>query len=193
MTKVVYVVGGDRLVVEMFMSRCWTVVVEQESARHVDLVCLTGGEDVTPSIYGQPNLGSVGCNLSRDQEEVEVYNHYRGEVPMVGICRGGQLLNVLNGGKMVQDHGLISGVVSAWSLYEQDGKEHEVLVDHHQGILPTKEASGFIHGPDIPSGEHIAYACFYKDTRSLCFQPHPEWGHKPTEDLFFQLLENYLS
>jgi hypothetical protein len=36
------------------------------------------------------------------------------------------------------------------------------------------------------------YAIFYPQTKSLCFQPHPEWGHKGTEDYFFKLLDEYV-
>ncbi|MNR49918.1 hypothetical protein D3C85_1693660 [compost metagenome] len=51
-------------------------------------------------------------------------------------------------------------------------------------------------------GEEIAYidkprvdieAMFYKDTNSLCFQPHPEfYGAHSTREYYFELLERYL-
>lgn len=201
MNKLVYVVGGDPLVCRMFLCRGWAVADEQSDLtkrRDIDLrlICFTGGEDVSPEIYGEENQGSRGCNLSRDQEEVEVYNHYVGKVPFVGICRGGQLLNVLNGGKMIQDLGqTISGVVSSIPHFTAD-PVREVVVDHHQGIIPAADIQpDYWFGP-IKTSTHpssvLLYAGYYSDTRSLCFQPHPEWGHKGTEDLFFELLEDYL-
>ena len=193
--KTVYVVGGDPAVEKMFEKKGFIPTGPNGlylETHEPDLICFTGGADISPYLYGEEPDGARGCDPIRDEFEKQVYEKYVGEAPFVGICRGGQLLNVLNGGKLVQDHGLISGYVSMWELFEQDGIEHKVFVDHHQGILPTEEAVGFIHGPDIPSGEHIAYACFYPKTRSLCFQPHPEWGHKETENIFFDLVKECL-
>lgn len=200
--KTVYVVGGDAHVIKMFKDRGWDVIIECTAAKwdefDVDLICFTGGEDVSPELYHEENKGSRGMNPDRDAFEKAVYDEFVGHVPMVGICRGGQLLNVLNGGQMVQDHGLISGDVKC---LDHDGESHKVRVDHHQGIVRNVLKSYSIlayelgnHGHfDILSpGVGLTYACYYPDTRSLCFQPHPEWGHKPTEELFFKLLEEYL-
>lgn len=200
-TPFVYVVGGDPLVCKMFLNRGWRVADEQtDMTKHedmkLDLVCFTGGEDVSPEIYGETNQGSRGCNLSRDQEEVEVFNHYKGlGVPMVGICRGGQLLNVLNGGKMIQDlGGTISGDVECfinWGL-EEDIEWLKLRVDHHQGMVRSDCVS--VHGSthNARLGYRVDYSLFYPETKSYCFQPHPEWGHKETEDLFFDLIKEYI-
>lgn len=205
MNKLVYVVGGDPLVCRMFLCRGWAVADEQSDLtkrRNIDLrlVCFTGGEDVSPEIYGEENQGSRGCNLSRDQEEVEVYNHYVGKVPLVGICRGGQLLNVLNGGKMIQDLGeTVSGMVYVrrWhNDYQATG--YSLMVDHHQGMKRGYTfAKGQFRLGDLRYQkivQHLSpeYVLYYPKTRSFCFQPHPEWGHEGTEGLFFELLEDYL-
>lgn len=190
----VYVVGGDTLVCEMFHRAGWATVSTQQDANafedDLDLVCFTGGEDVTPEMYGETNQGSVGCNLSRDQEEVEVYNHYWSLAkPMVGICRGGQLLNVLNGGRMIQHlgetksgHRRIHGFMEGAGSYEAG----YVLVDHHQGMDADREHVLHIFDDDVQC------TVFYPDTMTLCFQPHPEWGDEDTRILFFSLLNKYL-
>ena len=70
-----------------------------------DLVVFAGGEDISPSIYGgirSPLTESP--NTLRDMEEVEIFTRARKKgIPMVGICRGAQLLCALSGHKIFQD------------------------------------------------------------------------------------------
>lgn len=188
--KTVYVVGGDSLVEEMFQNRGWaTITTPQELKYHpVDLVCFTGGADVNPKVYGEEPNGARHWNDERDAEELAVYEKFKGDIPMVGICRGGQLLNVLNGGTMIQHLG---ETVSGYVMMDFDIFDYiEVHVDHHQGmeVGPYEELLGFyannIYLPD--------YVIWYPKTKCLCFQPHPEWGHKGTEELFFELIEEYI-
>lgn len=195
--RVVYVVGGDPLVVSMFEDEFWQVCTQLDEAEQLaaydrlNLVCFTGGEDVSPYIYGEEPAGARGCNPARDDFEVSVFEAFEGE-PMVGICRGGQLLNVLNGGTMIQDiKPMVSGIVVA---RDDDEQEYFVHVDHHQGMIAAEDADvhlRFYRGnPENHAG--VDYSIHYPETRCLCFQPHPEWGHEPTKALFFKQLEEFL-
>ena len=71
----------------------------------VDLVLLCGGEDVEPRRYGETphaNLGKV--NLRRDAWEFTLLDEAtRRRKPLLGICRGCQVLNVHFGGTLWQD------------------------------------------------------------------------------------------
>ena len=71
----------------------------------VDGVLLTGGEDVEPSLYGQPRSSECGpANLERDQTEIALVKAAKAmKKPLLAICRGPQLLNVALGGTLVQD------------------------------------------------------------------------------------------
>jgi putative glutamine amidotransferase len=66
---------------------------------------LTGGEDVEPARYGEaasPHLGAV--NPERDAMEFHALDVATAlELPVFGICRGCQLLNVFHGGTLYQD------------------------------------------------------------------------------------------
>lgn len=200
--KTVYVVGGDPDVRSMFRDEGWQVETQLNEAKklfdhsRLSLVVFTGGEDVSPYVYGEEAEGARGCNPIRDDFEVSIYYQFLNRAPFVGICRGGQLLNVLNGGKMIQDLGkTVSGVKSA--IYFPDGPDKdpsivEVLVDHHQGILLDKDR-GILLGFYDALSPLPAYFGLYPETKSLCFQPHPEWGHEPTKSLFFKLLREYLN
>ena len=97
----VYVEGGDYSIVNMFRENGWFVTKNLEEA---DLVCFQGGADVSPELYGEPNTGSYN-QWDIDFLSIVLYNNAkRLGIPMVGICRGGQFLNVMAGGKMIQDY-----------------------------------------------------------------------------------------
>lgn len=189
-TTRVFIAPGDsyNAAIDMFERAGFTVVKDYES---VDLVVFLGGTDVDPEIYGETRGPYTQApDKTRDAVEVALYKRFIG-TSKVGICRGGQLLNVLNGGKMIQHLGkCTSGDVKAWM-----GTVPIVLrVDHHQGIIPAETCEEITYHEGYPgdgTSYNIMYAGLYEDTKSLCFQPHPEWGHKGTEDYFFELIERY--
>ncbi len=73
-----------------------------------DLSCqgliLCGGGDVDPARFGQENLGSQPPDPVRDQAELELFQAFaEAGKPILGICRGMQLINVALGGTLLQD------------------------------------------------------------------------------------------
>jgi gamma-glutamyl-gamma-aminobutyrate hydrolase PuuD len=84
----------------------------------VDGVMLAAGHDIDPARYGQaphPLLGTL--DEARDRFEIELVERAvdRG-LPIIGTCRGMQMLNVALGGTMVQDLSL----VEAWRSHPSD-------------------------------------------------------------------------
>jgi putative glutamine amidotransferase len=71
----------------------------------IDGFLFAGGEDLCPSTYGQvadPKLG-VTCK-ERDDFELSVFDKvYKLRKPILGVCRGLQLINVALGGTLTQD------------------------------------------------------------------------------------------
>lgn len=71
----------------------------------VDGILLTGGHDVSPSLYGEAKspLCGVPCKV-RDEMEPKLIELMLGaDKPIFGICRGIQLLNAALGGTLYQD------------------------------------------------------------------------------------------
>jgi putative glutamine amidotransferase len=63
-----------------------------------------GGNDVDPAIYGGDVSDSRSIDPSRDAYELEVLElAEKRRVPVMGICRGAQLINVHRGGTLVSD------------------------------------------------------------------------------------------
>jgi len=71
----------------------------------MDGLLLTGGEDVHPRRYGQPILNG-SCAISEPRDDFDfrfVPLFLRTGKPVLAICRGIQLINVLHGGTLLQD------------------------------------------------------------------------------------------
>ncbi len=70
-----------------------------------DGLLLTGGHDISPSLYHEAQKGTCGTACS-DRERIEsaLYkNALADQKPVLGICRGIQMINVLQGGSLYQD------------------------------------------------------------------------------------------
>lgn len=198
----VCIVGSDGAVTRMFWDRGFNTnnTIDKET----DLICFTGGEDVSPCLYGEKRHRATYHNLQRDFKEIPYFEYgLNNNIPMVGICRGGQFLNVMSGGKMYQDvdgHA-IRGTHRASRLDVDQAEYINVTSTHHQMMKPSEEGIVLLIGDtvgEVRTYDEKAHICgveavLYPRTRSLCFQPHPEYGAVSieTEDLFFELLSKY--
>lgn len=71
-----------------------------------DGLLLAGGCDIDPSHYGRENAGSLDPDPDRDRTELALCKAYlEAGKPILGICRGHQVLNVALGGTLLQDLG----------------------------------------------------------------------------------------
>ena len=76
-----------------------------EYLSRIDGLLLSGGADIHPAAYGEEKLNdSVQIDLLRDEAEIPLAREaVRRDLPVLGICRGIQTLNVALGGSLVQD------------------------------------------------------------------------------------------
>lgn len=73
----------------------------------LDGLLLTGGEDVAPELYGEQPIPECGAS-DRQRDEVELaFTRWAldANMPLLGVCRGMQLLNIARGGSLYQDLG----------------------------------------------------------------------------------------
>jgi len=203
--------GADQEYADMYRLKDYTIV---DCSMSADIIQFTGGEDVTPSFYGEYNHPSTCNNEMRDIRERLIFNiGLTYNIPMVGICRGGQFLNVMCGGKLWQDvncHAIYSGHPMEDKL---TGKSVWVSSTHHQMMRPgeggevlgtANEASTFETSarPNSIQTHYTAPAkqlgadveiVLYKKQKCLCFQPHPEYfGFPECTESFFRHVDNLL-
>nr|WP_300093260.1 gamma-glutamyl-gamma-aminobutyrate hydrolase family protein [Sedimentibacter sp.] len=71
----------------------------------VDGIYFTGGGDINPLLFGEEPIRQIGAiDYDRDTFEVKLYKHAAlKNMPMLGICRGQQIMNVAGGGTLYQD------------------------------------------------------------------------------------------
>jgi putative glutamine amidotransferase len=72
----------------------------------LDGILFTGGNDIDPRYYGEwpgPGLGVIDPRRDRHEIELAKTALYDMDIPVLGICRGCQLLNVASGGTLYQD------------------------------------------------------------------------------------------
>jgi gamma-glutamyl-gamma-aminobutyrate hydrolase PuuD len=205
----VFIVGKseDLRITSMFTSRKWEVVTNISDA---ELVQFTGGEDVSPSFYGQPSHANTYSNPERDRYEKIMFTVARFEnKAMAGICRGAQFLHVMCGGSLWQD---IDGHTSLNGHEIIDLNSGEVLKatsTHHQEMIPTKDCEVLAQAFEATQKVKMAFpkktihsfnksqigdteAVWHDQHKCLCFQPHPEYpGFNKLTDLYFQYIETY--
>lgn len=203
----VFVVGGhgnyDYIRMLFEMGYRGATCVEE-----ADIVLFTGGEDVSPELYDEVALRTTHYNKTRDDAEMAVFEEAKklGK-PMVGICRGGQFLNVACKGKMWQHVNNHAGNHMCF-VVDSKGKEVDsfwVTSTHHQMMIPgdtadvlavgCKSTEFFGYGKDlkipVPNKRDVEVVWYDKEG-CLCFQPHPEFKDAPPKctGYFKSLLDN---
>lgn len=152
----------------------------------VGMVSFTGGEDVHPSWYGEEVGYRTGASIMRDTYEKDVFDTaLDSNIPMVGICRGSQFLNVMCGGRMVQDVTNHAGSVHKVKTYK--GEEFLVNSTHHQMSVVTDSAlllayaspgisKHYFNGDNIEEfvPEFETESFYYPEFNVIGWQYHPE-------------------
>jgi putative glutamine amidotransferase len=159
----------------------------------VDGILLAGGEDVHPKFQDEDPIPALGCvNIFRDEFELIVaelaYNKFK--KPMLGICRGIQVMAIALGGMVHQDITSMASVQHSqasprWSpthyvsfspntkLAEIAGEE-KIMVNsfHHQAVKAVP--FGFSTAAETSDG--IIEAIESNDAKRFCLgvQWHPE-------------------
>ena len=117
-------------------------------------IILTGGQDINPRLYNQPDFLSY-CDPNdiderRDEFEWKIMQHIEEhQKPLLGICRGMQLANVFYGGTLVPDIPAF-GKFNHSKFKEGTDREHMVQVDVNSFLYKiTKEEKG-----QVNSGHH---------------------------------------
>lgn len=193
---------SDYDVVKMMEEAC----AIRTNLKQADIIIFTGGTDVNPTLYGEKRISQTQTpDLDRDTFETKIYHAaYAKKKHLIGICRGAQLLNALNGGGMWQHIDGHKNCVHPMLYVNAKSEKFIVPVtsDHHQMMVPTEHAkiwgrsskTTFVQGPDFRRFRHTKHnddieVVFYPETKSLCFQPHPEWGLISCRELFMDCVQ----
>lgn len=193
----VFIESGYQEYSKMWMSFGWNVVSDPLKA---EVIQFTGGADVSAQFYGEVDHPLASTNLERDKRCFDLFQlALRYDIKMAGICRGGQFLNVANGGSMFQHcdgHAVHRG---HQATILDTGKRVTVSSTHHQIMRPNLDKGIVLMVAEklgtykehmilsikddkfmkwvienLPDADDVE-SVFYPGTMSLCFQPHPEF------------------
>ena len=117
---------------------------------------LTGGPDVHPARYGQESdLERCFIDAERDEFELALYTKAKElKMPILGVCRGAQLINVAEGGTLVVDIPDDTKTPQEHARKNDIDAEHDVNVQ--SGSIITK-ITGDVEG-SVNSAHHQAVA-----------------------------------
>ena len=156
----------------------------------LDGLILSGGGDVHPSRFGQGMDGAESDRISLERDALELaltQAALERDIPVFGICRGFQVLNVAAGGGLIQhfdghrspeDHTLFHNVLlSEGSLIHEAAGAGEITVNtfHHQGVNKEQVAASLVaSGIAQPDSWLVEAIESPKHTWVVGVQWHPE-------------------
>lgn len=161
-----------------------------------DGLILCGGGDPEPALFGEENKGSYGINTMRDRQDLWLIHQFlREEKPILGICRGHQILNVAFGGSLYQHLPTANRHLGAgedlWHEVRADGflkslygKTFSVNSCHHQGL--NRIGRGL--SPAAFAADGVVEAVEHQRLPVFGVQFHPE--RMPTGDRLFEWFLN---
>jgi len=111
-----------------------------------DGILLPGGSDIDPSLYQADRHPLCGpSDLDVDRYQIELFKSAREQQkPVLGICRGAQLINVAQGGTLFQDCSLQSEKPLTHPDYERWGS-----VSHQITVSPSSMLFGILKTPTL--------------------------------------------
>ncbi|MBQ8184252.1 MAG: gamma-glutamyl-gamma-aminobutyrate hydrolase family protein [Lachnospiraceae bacterium] len=150
---------------------------------------LPGGGDIHPGFFGQPNLGSSNINPQLDSQQFALFHtFFKAGKPILGICKGMQIINVALGGTILQDLPKQARSIHAYAEADQIHDTqilpgtflHRLYGDslvtnsaHHQAI--DRLGQGLMAAQYGPEG--VIEGFFHTSRPILGVQWHPERLH----------------
>lgn len=154
---------------------------------YCDGLLLPGGGDITPAFFGEKNNGSRNIDTELDILQLQAFElAMRKSMPVLGICKGMQIINVGLGGTLIQD---MTPASCAIHRYEDGDKYHASVIEkdtclytlygekatinsaHHQSIKKLGEGLRAIQW--CPEDQCIEALC-HEILPVLGLQWHPE-------------------
>ena len=166
-----------------------------KALKDIDAVIMTGGADINPAFYGEEKSEfTEKTDLVRDISDMLLLDAVmQADMPVLAICRGMQVLNVYQGGTLIQDNTTeIPGIgdthrdpalknfvyhgvtIEKGSILSDMLKVESCQVNswHHQaiekvgtGLIVTARADdGIVEGLEMPGKKYV-----------VALQFHPEW------------------
>ena len=191
----------------------FAVTINPDYLTDEDILLVWGGEDISPELYGEPvNRYGDGSPLPSRRDQIEWDLMQRAKqigIPIIGVCRGAQMMCALMGGSLWQD---VDNHCGNHMVYTVDGKQFETNSLHHQmlrldnipadqyEVIAWTEARSKVyhHGLNLvrvkKPGDTDPEFVYFPTIRGFAVQWHPEFVEYPNEatDYVFNFINSKL-
>ena len=185
------------------------VILPMESAVDlldvVDGLVLAGGGDLDPTLYGESSAHAVDVDRDRDRTEINLARRARGAgMPLLGVCRGAQVLAVAFGGTLrphlgddrphvVIDGGHAIRTLAGSAVSALLGEQATVNSLHHQAVADPGPSWHPTAWADDGVIEAIEWGGHGSPWAALGVQWHPELERVEGQELFAWLVRESIS
>ncbi|MBR0420421.1 MAG: gamma-glutamyl-gamma-aminobutyrate hydrolase family protein [Erysipelotrichaceae bacterium] len=170
------------------LSVDYTITEEVIPITDYDGLLIPGGFDVSPEFYHQEMNGSYAEGMDKQLDELQLYyidQSVKAHKPILGICRGHQLLNVYFNGTLIQH---LPNYEKHSSTDFQDDQVHEVYSDEDNVFTELYGKRFYVNSSHhqavdkLGEGLHIALRCpdgtieamYHEQLPIIGVQFHPE-------------------
>jgi len=147
----------------------------KEVVKEVDAVIFTGGEDISPTLLKKVTKWhgieeEIDFNATRDVSDYILMSYcLENDIPMMGFCRGMQMLAVVSGGKMIGD--IPTYFKNKGLNYNYEHRNQKATPDSYRDYAP--------HDVQIIDKNSIVYSIYGTDT----VKNVPSWHHQAVESV----------
>ena len=187
----------ERYVSALRAAGAEVIVVEPGQAVPADIdgICFSGGGDIAPERYGEVDAENVCESIVPERDELELDAAKRAlaaDVPILGICRGFQLLNVALGGSLAMDvkghqakgddviEHRVAAAAGSKLARATSAEELRVNSRHHQAVTADRLAPAL-----VPTVFYDGLVEAFESTKHrwvVGVQWHPERAHECDAD-----------
>ena len=145
-----------------------------EAVGNVSIVLFTGGEDISPTLHYTPEEwhgieAEIDYNAERDVSDYLTMAYCLDmDIPLMGFCRGAQMLGVISGGEVIQD-------IPTW--FEAQSIEYD-YTHRNQKATPESYRDYASHIVEIETGSYL-----YDMIGALSLSGCPSWHHQAIKNV----------
>jgi putative glutamine amidotransferase len=163
-----------------------TAVEDAVSIEGLDGLLLAGGTDVDPAIYGAAKHPETQKpDVERDRVEAALIREaLERDIPMLAICRGQQMLNVVRGGTLNQhieghrcpgeddahavtiEYGSKLGAIIGVGEYTVNSRHHQCVERVGDGLVVTATAGGIVEALEMPGKRFVVAVQWHPEDRT---------------------------
>ena len=158
----------------LIRSNTWHNSNVEDVVKDVDIVIFTGGEDISPTLYAVPEEWhgieeEKDYNAERDISDYLTMSYCLDEdIPVLGFCRGMQMLSVISGGEVIQD---------IPTYFNEQGIEYSY---QHRNQKETPDSYRDYASHDVTVDKNsFLYEIFGTETLAGC----PSWHHQAVKSV----------